>query len=89
MNEVDDEKHRNSENESNEDEDNKERRNPSADAHEEPMGDGEALSIVPSWAWAIGYRPSLCHRPSLTYGSCARSWEHPRLSCLNFACRAA
>ena len=44
----------------------KERRNPSADAHEEPMIEGEALSIVPSWTRAIRYRPSLHHRFSLT-----------------------
>jgi hypothetical protein len=37
----------------------KERRNPSADVHEKPMSDGEALAIVPPWAWAIRYRPSL------------------------------
>ena len=39
----------------------------SADAHEKPMSDGEALPIVPSWAWAIRYRPSLCRRLSLTF----------------------
>jgi hypothetical protein len=43
----------------------KERRNPSADAHEKPMSDGEALPIVHSWASAIRYRPSL------PFSSCA------------------
>jgi hypothetical protein len=47
----------------------KERRNPSADAHEKSMSDGEALAIVTSWARAIRYRPSLtflsCTRPPL------------------------
>ena len=45
----------------------KERRNPSADAHGEPMCGGKPLFIVNSWAWAIRYRPSLCHRFASTY----------------------
>jgi hypothetical protein len=50
----------------------KERRKPSADAHEEPMSGGESLPIGPSWARAIRYRPSLFHRLSLTYSSYPR-----------------
>jgi hypothetical protein len=47
----------------------KERRNPSADAHGEPMGGGKPLFIVVPWAWAIRYRPSLFLRASLTQGA--------------------
>ncbi len=48
----------------------KERRNPSADAHEKPMAEAEPLAIVPSWARAIRYRPSWVHCPSLALLSC-------------------
>ena len=48
----------------------KERRNPSADAHKKPMNEGAPLAIVPSWARAIRYRPSLVHCLSLTLWSC-------------------
>ena len=56
----------------------KERRNPSADAHGEPMSGGKPLFIVNSWAWAIRYRPSLCHRLALTYLPCT-----PRTRAMN------
>jgi hypothetical protein len=36
------------------------------------MSGGKPLIIVISWAWAIRYRPSLCHRLSLTDLSCTR-----------------
>ena len=58
----------------------KERRNPSADAHVEPMSDGEALAIVPSWARAIRYRPPLRHRLSLTFFACTPAPFPRRLS---------
>ena len=44
----------------------KERRNPSADVHGEPMSGGKPPIIVASWTWAIRYRPSLGHRLALT-----------------------
>ena len=47
----------------------KERRNPSADAHGQPMSGGKPLLIVPSWAWAIRYRPSLIHGVAFTQGA--------------------
>jgi hypothetical protein len=59
----------------------KERRNPSADAHEEPMSEGKPLVIGRSWTRAIRYRPSLCHRLSLTFLSCLL----PLLGCLGVA----
>ena len=41
----------------------------SADAHGKPMSEGEPLLIVPSWAWAIRYRPSLFPRAAFTQGA--------------------
>ena len=52
---------------SREDERLKERRNPSAAAHDQPMSEREPLPIVSSWARAISYRPSLLHRLSLAF----------------------
>jgi hypothetical protein len=37
----------------------KERRNPSADADGKFRQSAKPLGLVPTWAWAIGYRPSL------------------------------
>ena len=43
------------------------------------MSGGEPLPIVPSWARAIGYRPSLCHRLSLAYLVMRPEWTIPKL----------
>jgi hypothetical protein len=56
----------------------KEQRNPSADAHGQPMSGGKPLLIVTSWAWAIRYRPSLCQVPSVTFLSCAQRVREAR-----------
>jgi DNA-directed RNA polymerase subunit RPC12/RpoP len=53
----------------------KERRNPSAEAHGKPMSGGEPHFIVPPWARAIRYRPSLFLHAAATNQS-----NHPKIA---------